>query len=53
MASLPWYIKTKYVGIKDNKVYYKINLDKKYVFLKYMEFFLTEFIPERYFNWMK
>ena len=53
MGNLPWYIKTKYIGTKDNKVHYKVKLDKRCVFLKYMEFFLTEFIPERYFSWMK
>jgi len=53
MGSLPWYIKMQYIGTMDKRVHYKMKIDKRYVFLKYMEFFLTEFIPERFFNWMK
>ena len=49
MASLPWYLKAKYVGVKDNRVIFNIKIDKRYIFLKYLEFFLTEYIPEKFF----
>jgi len=44
LAALPWYIEMKFIGIKNNKAWFRMKIDKRWIFLKHLERLFYEFL---------